>query len=71
MGKFSGIPRAPALALGAELNRLADHLDRQGRRDAAITLNAEQYADAHRLLHYQLLGGGALAWRGHPLRVAE
>jgi len=60
----------PALRLGAYLDRWCAFLDGQGRPHAAITLTAQQFEAAHRLLHYELLSGGRLEWRGHPLRLA-
>jgi hypothetical protein len=52
------------------LDRLADQLDVRGRPDAPITLWATQFQEAHKLLHYELLAGQPLAWRGHPLLKA-
>jgi hypothetical protein len=53
------------------LDRLADQLDARGQPAAPITLWSEQYAEAHTLLHYALLSGKPLMWRGHPLICAE
>ena len=61
---------SPPLTLSVHLDRWAAFFDRQGRPHAAITLTPEQFRQAHQLLHYDLLAGGRLEWKHHPLRLA-